>query len=329
MKTLKAEKKPDLIIAGRSDGFGARIGNLLIAKRASSQTNTPMEVVWVQLPKQHGYNGDIQDLLAPESLEQFRFVQSAKQLVEHANSKREQNNCIRIKECVPTYKDDAERDQARGEFVIAFKTLKFTPKIQAAMDRIDAWAQHQNSQSTGLFGVHMRLGDVCNDVKRFFNNKYLPEGIYRLFIDKVALNAQNASFYLASNDPVARAELKAKLGGNITEMSDILNTADFNGIEIDFLEIYALSRCKLIYGPKLSAFSQCASMVSGSRIESIGEYTLGLEVIGIINQLLKDCAKQASAQALVLSKAPEAIQAIQKKRAEKRMRRQAQAASQG
>lgn len=326
METENTGSKPDLIIAGRSDGFGARIGNLLIAKRDSSQTNTPMETVWVQLPKKHGYNGDIQDILALESLENFHFVNNPKQLIQHTSQRRERHNCIRIKHCVPIYKDEAERDQARGEFISAFQTLRFTPKIQAAMDRVDAWAQQERQASAHLFGIHMRLGDVCQDVQRFFNNKYLPEGIYRLFIDKVALTAQNASFYLASNDPVARAELKAKLG-NITVMGDIFDTADYNGIEIDFLEIYLLSRCAVIYGPKLSAFSQCASMISGSKIESIGEYTLGPEMIGIIDQLLKDCAKQVAAQTLALSQASEAVQAIRKKRAEGRLKRQAQAAS--
>jgi hypothetical protein len=260
-----------LIVAGRRDGLGARLGNYLSARRLAKVQDCKFIALWSELPSVHDYQGGLDDLFDPAMEAPFYPFKWSSERWIRENITPDQGyssvECIKQDRLVilPGENPDKVHEQLRS----LFTGLPFAETIRVQMDNINQWFAIQKERHGPMTGIHLRAGDVARQGINYFGSKYYPEEFYYVLLKKLAQTHQG-QVYLASNDREALYRCKKDYG--TFDFTDFRVEASLKPIQLDLLELYALAQCERIIAPPGSAYSRVAHMIGHGTNEDIGNY---------------------------------------------------------
>lgn len=122
-----------------------------------------------------------------------------------------------------------------------------------------------------LTAYHIRRGDIILDPiasNKLWPNKFIPREFYEQHLD-LTLKDPDAQVLCFSDTPIEVDRLKEVDPTRVMGFKDLLGDREFTTGARDFLELYAMSRCKQIFGPPSSAFSQTAMTIGGSSLDAV------------------------------------------------------------
>jgi hypothetical protein len=276
------EINSELIIGGRNDGLGTRFINFLLCEAISECYGLRVIHIWPTLPKSHNKAEDsISDIFSGKTLEKFILINerltelSAKDAIKTTGSKKWMRD-IKIDA-------DLIDNMARKSitFKKIFENIEFNPKIKMGMDVIDNFFSGIDTKNS--FGLHYRGGDVEKDVARWFHVKYVPIEFYENLIINKAYS--KPFIYLSTNSKKELSRLKSNY--LVHSFNDVIKE-NLNGIQNDFLEIYILTKMKIIYAPKNSFYTKASSIISGNKVVDIAEEIVGINILSSIKKMLNN-----------------------------------------
>ncbi len=141
----------------------------------------------------------------------------------------------------------------------------FSASVQAMMARID-----DAVAGATLTAYHIRRGDIIHHPvasNKLWPSKYIPREYYEAHLART-LEDPSARVLVFSDTPEEVARLKA-LSPHVSSFDDLLGETDLTMTARDFLELYAMSRCRDIFGPPSSAFSQTAALIGGGAVQAV------------------------------------------------------------
>ncbi|WP_394152795.1 hypothetical protein [Loktanella salsilacus] len=147
----------------------------------------------------------------------------------------------------------------------ALAHFRFSPPVQDMITRID-----NVFAGTKLTAYHIRRGDIIHDPitsNKLWSNKYIPREFYEQHL-ALTLQDPDARVLIFSDTPVEVERLKM-FDARVQGFDDLLGDTDLTTGARDFLELFAMSRCKNIYGPPSSAFSQTAMTIGGCNLQAV------------------------------------------------------------
>ena len=281
---MKASDTKGSIIAHRNDGMGARIIAILNAVRVARDYDLPYYVGWTT----HGRTreevrdpafifdpayikdrffdveimSEIYDNLIDLSTVDARTWDEAKFRKAAAKGKSFLSGAAMGVTVLPW--EDAADVAARLPDCI--DALQFSDPVREMVARIvDVFAGKK------LTAYHIRRGDIIHDPiasNKLWPNKFIPREFYE---QHLALTLQDpaAQVLCFSDTPIEVERLKQVAPDRVQGFKDLLGNAEFTTGARDFLELYAMSRCKHIFGPPSSAFSQTAMTIGGCTLEAV------------------------------------------------------------
>jgi hypothetical protein len=271
------------LIAGRSDGLGCRLANILYVQGLAQKRGWPSKIIWRQsLPKVHDYQGDINDVFADPTLQHIEQTTHDIETWVMENLTENDEYCDRY---APLYLNSRIGAADALIYRSLFLNLSFTSRLKLWMQRIDEWFARNNRSP--WMGIHLRFGDVEKFPHIWFGLRYYPIEVYEMLFESIC--AKTGQIYLASNSPEIIEKYTQTLGAFSFE--HIVDSTELKPIERDFLEIYILSRCQALYAPCRSAFSISASMIGGNQFFEIGDEVLGSRFKSLIQELKQQVAK--------------------------------------
>ena len=272
------------IVSHRNDGLGARLIASLNAIRIARAYDLPWHICWTT----HGLTRP--ELRNPSDLFSERFV--AENLSDHDLMAEIMDRAIDLTTLPGDLTQEAFLDMARNgnSFLSALpmgvvalpwedeeKTrlalpdclniFEFSGAVQTIMARIDA-----AFEGTTLSAFHIRRGDIIHHPvasNKLWPSKYIPREYYEVHLERLLENP-NARILVFSDTSEEVVRLK-KLDARVQSFDDLVGHAELTVNGRDFLELYAMSRCKRIYGPPSSAFSQTAALIGGGSVEAVEE----------------------------------------------------------
>ncbi len=102
---------------------------------------------------------------------------------------------------------------------------------------------------------------------KLWPNKYIPREFYEVLLERL-LEDPTQRILVFSDTPQEVDRLKEK-SDRVMGISDLFGERDFTSGARDFLELYAMSLCKQIYGPPSSAYSQTAMTIGGCNLRAV------------------------------------------------------------
>ncbi len=143
--------------------------------------------------------------------------------------------------------------------------MQFSPPVAKTIRQIE-----EVFAGKRLIAYHIRRGDIISDPiasNKLWPNKFIPRELYEVHLERT-LEDPAAQVLVFSDTPVEVERLKAK-SDRVQGITDLLGERDYTSGARDFLELYAMSRCKQIYGPPSSAFSQTAMTIGGCTLDAV------------------------------------------------------------
>ena len=266
------------LVAGREDGLGARLANMLYVQAMARAGSCNVKLLWREsLPRVHCYGGGLEDIFSGPTLSLFERINTKVSVWVAQNLEDGWTHCDRF---TPEYRNGRLPAGTLLAYRQLFKELTFTPRLQQIMQDIDIW--FEDSGNTPWTGVHVRAGDVETATVRWFGNRYYPLAIYDLLFE--SLKSQTCHLYVASNSADAIRHYTRSLHAFCFD--DIVSATDLRSIERDVLEIYILSKCQCIHAPSESGFTIAASMIGGTQVCDVGETVMGPELKTIMTDLM-------------------------------------------
>lgn len=107
------------------------------------------------------------------------------------------------------------------------------------------------------YGVHIRRTD---NIQSITNS---PDVLFINAINDILMSNPYAKFYLASDSEEVKKTFKRKYGDIITVSSSVADRNSVDGIKEAAVEMFTLSKTKLILGSYYSSFSEAASKLGG------------------------------------------------------------------
>ncbi|MEM7243491.1 MAG: tetratricopeptide repeat protein [Pseudomonadota bacterium] len=269
------------IIAYRPDRLGARVNALVNAIRISQELELPFSMWWTR--SQIGSDGaEINDPLIMFSKE---FVDQ--RFLDRDDWKELRKKSISVGPCqgmaLPALKKKILNsgknllvDQAFGlscfkgesEKAIAkqcgdiFDKLPLNPELDAERARLRDLLKETTA-------YHIRRGDLT-DGKRTkhcaWMNKVDPDEYYNAHIVEQSQNDRKCILFSDSDEVIKKFSSKH---ASIETAKDLINAEGLHKGSIDFVELYAMSRCDPIIAPEHSAFSSSAADMGGSQKISV------------------------------------------------------------
>jgi hypothetical protein len=170
-------------------------------------------------------------------------------------------------------------------YAAAIHTLRFSPQVLAAMKAVDAVLADRGT------AFHIRRGDIIYDPitsNQLWSNKYIPREFYEVLAERLIADPA-ARVLVFSDEPEEITRLKALNTNNADPQ--ILGAADvipdtLTIAQRDFIELYAMSRCGMIYGPPSSGFSMTAALMGDSEIKDVRDALDAAEQDGALDRLV-------------------------------------------
>ncbi len=288
------------IVAHRNDRMGGRLIAMLNAIRIARDHDLPFHVGWTTHGRtseelrdpaeifdqafvdKHFFGVDIlRDIWAeliplnglPGTFEREKFIASVKGGANYLTE-------IAIGCAVLPWEDAAD---VAARLPSCMEEIAFNPVVRHAMGVIDAKLAGKN-----LFAYHIRRGDIIRDPitsQRLWPNKYIPRVFYEAHLQRVL--GDEATACIVFSDTVAETNFMKAMDPRVLTFEDILADEGLHRGQRDFLELYTMSRCKEIFGPPESAFSQTAATIGGGTVHAVEE-ALRPEERGAALDLLSD-----------------------------------------
>ncbi|MBS1304262.1 hypothetical protein [Loktanella sp. SALINAS62] len=147
----------------------------------------------------------------------------------------------------------------------AIDSVQFSAPVRAMIERIDTVFA-----GTKLTAYHIRRGDIIYDPitsNKLWPNKFIPREFYEQHLAQT-LRDPDARVLIFSDTPVEVDRLRA-VDPRVQGFDDLLGDTDLTPGARDFLELFAMSRCKRIFGPPSSAFSQTAMTIGDCTLQAV------------------------------------------------------------
>lgn len=148
---------------------------------------------------------------------------------------------------------------------LCLSEFQFSAPVKAMVAEID-----EKFAGSTLTALHIRRGDIIHDQitsNKLWPNKYIPREFYEVHLDRL-LEDPTTRVLVFSDTPEEVVRLKAK-SDRVVGINDLFGERDFTTGARDFLELYAMSQCKRIYGPPSSAYSQTATVIGGCTLKAV------------------------------------------------------------
>jgi tetratricopeptide (TPR) repeat protein len=270
------------IISHRNDGMGARLIASLNAVRIARDHGLPWHICWTT----HGLTRP--ELRNPADLFSPEFVAahlSDVELMQHIDDR-----VVDLTTLEPSLTREAflaraakgqqflsalpmgvvalpweDAEAARLTLPSCLAAFEFSAPVQAMMARID-----EALSGATLTAYHIRRGDIIDHPiasNKLWPSKYIPREFYEAHLART-LEDPLARVLVFSDTPEEVARLKA-VSPNVASFDDLLGASELTMSARDFLELYAMSRCRQIFGPPSSAFSQTAALIGGGSVEAV------------------------------------------------------------
>jgi hypothetical protein len=155
------------------------------------------------------------------------------------------------------------RTDVAPRYAAAIHTLRFSPEVTAAMHAVD------DVLSDSGTAFHIRRGDIIYDPitsNQLWSNKYIPREFYEV-LAKQLISDPNKRVLVFSDEPEEIVRLKT-LGPQILGAADVI-PANLTPAQRTFIELYAMSRSSVIYGPPGSGFSMTAALMGNIEVKDV------------------------------------------------------------
>lgn len=132
------------------------------------------------------------------------------------------------------------------------RLFQFFHPVPALQQRIDEVSRTFGNRCVG---VHIRRTDNLSSIN---------ESPTKLFVDRMQMMLQSdkdTCFYLASDSPEEKSKMKATFGKRILTSVTDLSRNSVQGIQDALVELYALSKTKMILGSVKSSYSETAAQI--------------------------------------------------------------------
>ena len=132
------------------------------------------------------------------------------------------------------------------------RLFQFFHPVPALQQRIDEVSRTFGNRCVG---VHIRRTDNLSSINESPTN---------LFVDRMQMMVQSdedTCFYLASDSSEEKSKLKATFGKRILTSVTDLSRNSVQGIQDALVELYALSKTKMILGSVKSSYSETAAQI--------------------------------------------------------------------
>lgn len=268
--------------ASRNDGLGARLQPMLNGLRLARDLGVPFRLWW---PKQGDASNPIGDItsLFSRSFIDTHFIDNTEaralggvaadlqQLLDHSDS----DAIVQSVMAGRSYSFDMvgaqifrlpweDEASVRSSFRNALRPQDMSAEVASWMVKLKAELSGRASNSVAY---HVRHGDVTEFLRtknRKWPNKFVPSDIYLEHIDHMSANAGGAAIVVFGDNPRSLDWIQRQRP-DITLFRDLVDISALRPLQIDFLELYAMSLCGRIVAPSSSGFSQVAVQI-GARI---------------------------------------------------------------
>lgn len=132
------------------------------------------------------------------------------------------------------------------------RLFQFFHPVPALQQRIDEVSRTFGNRCVG---VHIRRTDNLSSIN---------ESPTKLFVDQMQMMIQSdkdTCFYLASDSPEEKSKMKAIFGERILTFVTDLSRNSVQGIQDALVELYVLSKTKMILGSVKSSYSETAAQI--------------------------------------------------------------------
>ena len=130
-----------------------------------------------------------------------------------------------------------------------FQIFHPVPALQQRIDEVS------RTFGNRCVGVHIRRTDNLSSIN---------ESPTKMFVDRMQMMIQSdkdTCFYLASDSPEEKSKMKATFGERILTSVTDLSRNSVQGIQDALVELYALSKTKMILGSVKSSYSETAAQI--------------------------------------------------------------------
>ncbi|NDR55049.1 hypothetical protein [Aliiruegeria sabulilitoris] len=270
------------IVAHRNDRMGGRLISILNAIRISRDYDIPFVVAWVshgrtaeelrnptdiftpEYVSRHFIDGDMSaaDWAALDDLD-ATHLGSAESLKAAATEGKGFLSQRSVGTTVLPWEDaEAVAERLAG----CFDGIGFCDTIRRVSEQIDA-----RLAGTHLSAYHIRRGDIISNPitsQKLWPNKYIPREFYEVHLTH-QLEDPEAACLVFSDTRHEVERLKVAGGDRVMTFEELVGDEELLLGQRDFLELFAMSRCKQIFGPPHSAFSQTAATLGGGTVFSV------------------------------------------------------------
>ncbi len=273
---------PGTIVSHRNDGLGARLVAALNAIRLAQSHDLPWHICWTThgltrpemknpadlftedfvarnlsdvelMPAIQGHAVDLTTI--PASLTKAQFLKDAQGGQTYFSGQP-------MGVTVMPWED---ADAVRAALPQALAALELAAPVEAVRRRIDA-----AFEGATLTAYHIRRGDIIHHPiasNKLWSDKYIPREFYETHLART-LEDPSARVLVFSDTPEEIDRLCA-VSDRVTTFDAVVGETDLTMTGRDFLELYAMSLCKRIYGPPSSAFSQTAALIGGGAVVAV------------------------------------------------------------
>jgi tetratricopeptide (TPR) repeat protein len=287
------------VFAVRPDRLGGRLSAIVNAKRLADMFDLDLQVFWSK-PK-HAYP----ELVTPEDVFSEAFIadhflpaNTPKGALEFTPIPKKSIPCDRAKFAAQIADDDVgfvtregavvlpfeDEHAARAGFAETFRSLDFSPAFRDTMDHIDTVV----SGDCEHIAVHIRRGDVIrneNTSEGFWHGQYVPDAIYFQALNRLA--SKSVRFVFFCDDAEVLATYLARYQGGVAA-SELTQASGKPALHVDLAEMYLMSRCNRILGPRNSAYSTTAADLSGAICEPVEDLLNPAQMRRAVTKLAQD-----------------------------------------
>jgi hypothetical protein len=295
------------VFAVRPDRLGGRLSAIINAKRLADMFDLDLQVFWSKPQTSYPELVTPEAIFSPEFIaDHFLPADTVRGHLKFTSIPKKSRPCPRAdfaaliesgQDFGFTTREGAvvlpfeELEEARSGFATTFRTLGFSDAFRLTMDHIDtALASDGN-----FVAVHIRRGDVIrnpNTSEGYWYGQYVPDAIYFQVLD--ALYEPEIRFVFFCDDPEVLAKYQARYEGALAA-AQMTNTNGKPALHVDLAEMYLMSRCTRILGPRSSAYSTTAADLSAAICEPVEDLLTPKQMRNAISQLASDIKTGVSA----------------------------------
>lgn len=271
------------ILVSQNDLFGGRMLPIVSALRIGNDYDIPVKVFW-PIPKVGDYNiSEYKEVFGADFLKKHFITadeyktlsrsavaigllssQTGHELAEKVNNG--QILAMGMTSGITVLKGEVSEEIAH-KYRTTMADIQYTPEVVNYITKIDRVINGKQA-----LAYHVRHGDVTTTYRprnKPWPNKFVPCEVYAEHM-KLNGGATDAPVILFGDFPQSLDWIKAKYPP-LLFLKDLITIEDVGSLQLDFLDLYAMSQCSKIIAPEMSGFSRLAANIGGSRFLDIME----------------------------------------------------------